>query len=60
MGRTYQRRFDEPCALTGFGADCGGLGQQWIYLIPLVIGTVLGGIDYDLIREPRPETASTP
>ncbi len=37
----------------------GVLDNQWIYLVAPVVGTVLGGVAYQVIREPHLETRST-
>jgi MIP family channel proteins len=47
-----------PARSLGPALIAGVLDNQWIYLVAPVIGTVLGAVSYQLIREPRPETAS--
>ncbi|MBE2266884.1 MAG: MIP family channel protein [Anaerolinea sp.] len=48
-----------PARSLGPALIAGVLDNQWIYLVAPVIGTILGGFAYQLIREPRPEMAST-
>ena len=41
-----------PARSLGPALIAGVLDNQWIYLVAPVIGTVLGGFAYQLIREP--------
>lgn len=47
-----------PARSLGPALIAGVLDNQWIYLVAPIIGTVLGGFAYQLIREPQSETAS--
>lgn len=48
-----------PARSLGPALIAGVLDNQWIYLVAPVIGTVMGGFAYQLIREPRLDMAST-
>lgn len=46
-----------PARSLGPALVAGGWDHQWIYLIAPIVGTILGGISYQFVREPHSETA---